>query len=640
MNSLFGKFKLILILFTSFSIFVFASQNIKAASLGERLILNIDSSYDQTSRAQAQAMLLKISDRANFYIDDNWWTAQSLTSQNQKTIIINNLATDFDNIIYPKLTSLFGSEWNPGIDNDPRINVFLLPLKEGAGGYFNQGDEYLKTQVSTSNEREIIYLNANYLENPRLRDFLTHEFQHLITFYQKDKLRGVNDDVWLNEARSEYAVTAAGFDDNFSGSNLDKRLKSFLEQPYDSLTEWQNSSYDYAPVNLIMQYLTGRFGQNIVKENIKSSKTGIEGLNEALANLKISETFSDTFVNWTVANVLNECQIAAINKFCYSKSDLNKFKILPTTFSLSGNTLFEYSSILKDWSWRPYQLVASGSFASSKNLKIDFQTQEGVNFRAPFILTDQYEKNNVGEISLVNGKGTVNIPNWGTSVTKLTLIPSPQTKQRDFSSGVSSYLFSWTAKVEDLSNVKNIAEGSLVKTAGDSKVYLIENGQKRWLTSGDVFISRFFWDKIKIVSVQDISVYPDGADINTLRDGALAKEKNSPKVYVISGGKKYWLTSALVFNSLNYQWSNILEISDTQLLSRHPDGANITDTSKHLDGALVKGSGDKVYLLENNQKRWITSASVFENNYFKWQYIINISDAELEKYVEGAAIVN
>ena len=48
---------------------------------------------------------------------------------------IERSATVFEDDIYPVLTAIFGSEWSPGIDNDPHLNVLNASLG-GVAGYY------------------------------------------------------------------------------------------------------------------------------------------------------------------------------------------------------------------------------------------------------------------------------------------------------------------------------------------------------------------------------------------------------------------------------------------------------------------------------------------------------------------------
>jgi len=72
-------------------------------------------------------------------------------------------------VIYPKLTESYGSEWKPGIDNDYRLTIFFHKMQEGSAGYFRSKDEYFKQQVNDSNEREMIYINIGYINEPMIK---------------------------------------------------------------------------------------------------------------------------------------------------------------------------------------------------------------------------------------------------------------------------------------------------------------------------------------------------------------------------------------------------------------------------------------------------------------------------------------
>ena len=240
-------------------------------ALATEINFNIDPSFDYSGRDKISATFLQGSNNAYFYIEDVYY--QSLTSEQKKTLYDNltALSQEFDNVIYPKLTEAFGSEWKPGIDKDNKLTVLLTQIKPDSAGYFNQSDEYPKAQVPSSNEREMIYFNVKYLDSPLAKSYLAHELVHLITFNQKDKINNAAEDTWLSEARAEIAPTILGYDANFESSNLQRRVKTFAQQPSDSLVEWQNNNIDYASVNLFSQYILDQYGLKIFL-NVKSGQ--------------------------------------------------------------------------------------------------------------------------------------------------------------------------------------------------------------------------------------------------------------------------------------------------------------------------------------------------------------------------------
>ena len=208
---------------------------------------------------------------------------------------LDNLSDEFNNNIYPNLTSTFWFEWTPGIDNDTRITVLFESMNSTEGGYFREDDEYDKLQLPDSNEREMLYLSISNIDDPNVKIILAHEFTHLITFNQKNKIYGVEEDTWLNEARADYASTILGYDDTYAGHNLQQRVNDFIENPSDSITDWSGTKYDYASVNLFMHYLVDHYGINILSDSLKSKLVGIESINYALQKNGCQRKFCANF---------------------------------------------------------------------------------------------------------------------------------------------------------------------------------------------------------------------------------------------------------------------------------------------------------------------------------------------------------
>ncbi len=349
--------KKISIVFLTAALLVFAAGT-RADVLNETRNFWVAQEYDDSQRTRLSATLRKISANAYWYAEDAFWNSLGSAAPSHVSAL-DALAFEFDNRIYPKLRGLFGSEWNPGIDNDPKITVLLHGMKSDAGGYFTPNDEYPAGQIKDgrSNEREMIYLNANHLLNPRVKGFLAHEFQHLITFNQRTKIRGENSDsnIWLNEMRSEYVSTYLGYDDDFRTGNLETRKRDFIAEPSDSLTEWRNEKADYAGVNLFGQYLVDRFGPEIMAKTIQSSKTGAEVLDDALSTYDASLNFGRVFSEWLVSVFLNDCSLES-GKYCYENPNLGNVKIAPTqTFSLAEGAKVSISQKTKDWTGHWYK---------------------------------------------------------------------------------------------------------------------------------------------------------------------------------------------------------------------------------------------------------------------------------------------
>ncbi|MBL7142214.1 MAG: peptidoglycan-binding protein [Candidatus Pacebacteria bacterium] len=418
----------------------------------------IESSYDLYARRSVEAILIRTSDNLYFYIEEPWWESRSSADQNDIRVSLYNLGEEFKNKIYPTLTSAFSSEWNPGIDNDSRITVLIHEMERGAGGYFRNHDEYYKPQIYSSNEREMVYLNTQYITTSFVKSFLAHEFVHLITFNQKDRLRNVTDDVWLNEARAEYAPTLLGYDDIYEGSNLQKRVKSFLDNPSVSLTEWKGEIESYGVLNVFVQYLIDHYGIKILQDSIFSSKIGIESVNYALQKNGFQTDFSQIFSDWSVAVLVNDCSLGS--SYCYKNSNLKNLRITPETNFIptsAESTLITYNQI-KDWSAK-WQKI----FGGKGSLALKFNAGEGVNFKAPYVVCDFDNKCFVESLELdKDGKEEIFISDFSSKYFSLTIVPSVQEKETDFTISGPSYPFSLEIKTKEAAADNDVLIQSLL----------------------------------------------------------------------------------------------------------------------------------------------------------------------------------
>lgn len=176
--------------------------------------------------------------------DDSWYLGGSKTYKVDETMV-NWLASKFlalgpDNDVFDWLTTILGAEWGPsaysnliGFDGD--IHIVLADIEDdnepngGIVGYFwslnNFKNEYLvgTEYEDLSNQRIMFVLDSVMLANPvgglndlvweeeddwalELYSTLAHEFQHMVSFYQRSILRDSDGaDVWIEELCSMLA---------------------------------------------------------------------------------------------------------------------------------------------------------------------------------------------------------------------------------------------------------------------------------------------------------------------------------------------------------------------------------------------------------------------------------------------------
>jgi thermitase len=166
--------------------------------------------------------------------------------------------------------------------------------------------------------------------------------------------------------------------------------------------------------------------------------------------------------------------------------------------------------------------------------------------------------------------------------------------------------------------------GTLISLAG--RVYLVENGVKRWITNGDVFNSYGYpWFQVKLSSTGDANL-PSGTDINTLAPGFVFTTDNSP-VYVMTYQGSSLVkqqVSAAAFNALGYNWNEVVYVPPGNVPAT--TSSSILFANQHPAGTLVAGNS-KVYLLAFDQtsnkvvKRWVLGPDAFNTNNFDWNKV-------------------
>lgn len=242
--------------------------------------------------------------------------------------ILSGIVERFDSVIYVKNTETFGCEPNPGIDNDERITILIVDIKDGwapgkgfVGGYFFPLDCYPASVVQYSNEREMIYLDCYPSDpaDPLYPGIIAHEFQHMIHFANDPK-----EDKWLNEGCSQLAHYICGY-------GHPPQILSFMKNPSDDATVWQNSMEDYGAVYLLHYYLFHKYAgadlsekQKFYRALVASPLKDIESIDAVLAQSGINKTFEDIYKDWLVANLINKADMAG---GLYGYDDSLKFRV-------------------------------------------------------------------------------------------------------------------------------------------------------------------------------------------------------------------------------------------------------------------------------------------------------------------------
>ncbi len=166
-------------------------------------------------------------------------------------------------------------------------------------------------------------------------------------------------------------------------------------------------------------------------------------------------------------------------------------------------------------------------------------------------------------------------------------------------------------------------EADLVKEPGKRAVYLIENGKRRVFPRADIFLAHGYqWPAVR--ELPSLASVPLGDPVDYPAVAGMLVKGSDAKVWLIQDGKRRWITSESVFLGLGYRWSAIRVMFDATI-SAIPAGDDVSQAQAHVDGTLIKYAGSpKVYVLENGKKRWISTAEAFRQRGFRWENILTI----------------
>lgn len=217
-----------------------------------------------------------------------------------------DLVDAFENKMYPTDREFFGSEWSPGVDNDPHVYlVYARGIGGSVAGYFSSPDEYAPDAHEASNAHEMFVFNA---DNSPLREqytygVLAHEFQHMI-HWKQDR----NETSWINEGFSELAVLLNGYYTSGASSeytnDTDVQLNDWGANPGDN-------GPHYGSAFMYLAYFLDRFGKDATQQLVHDQANGMDSVDDVLNSIKATDAVTnqpihadDLFMDWAATNYL------------------------------------------------------------------------------------------------------------------------------------------------------------------------------------------------------------------------------------------------------------------------------------------------------------------------------------------------
>jgi immune inhibitor A len=252
--------------------------------------------------SEISATLRYVGEHAYFWVEDG-------VSYRDRDVA--DLVDLFDQKIVPTNREFFGSEFNPGIDGDPRLYiVYAKSLGGSTAGYFSSADSYHPLAQTYSNAHEMFFLSAYHvnLSEDFAYTVLAHEYQHMIHWYQD-----LNEETWLNEGFSELAAFLNGYD--VGGTDYVYSL-----DPDIQLNTWPSDATDtganYGSSFLFVLYFLDRFGEDATKALVANPENGMTSVTSTLEQIGAVDpmtgqpiTADDVFLDWVLASFMQDSAV-------------------------------------------------------------------------------------------------------------------------------------------------------------------------------------------------------------------------------------------------------------------------------------------------------------------------------------------
>lgn len=233
---------------------------------------------DTTENFQVNTSLRFITPHSYFWLQDG-------IQANDKDIAA--LMTAFEDKIYSTDRRFFGSEWSPGVDNDPHLYIlYVRGVGATTGGYYSTPDEFNPLVRKYSNGHELFVFSADgeNLTDEYTYGTLAHEFQHMI-HWNLDR----NESTWMNEGFSEVAALLNGY--TVGGVDL-----TYVQDPDIPLTDWTSLSdcaditaAHYGQSFLFLTYFLDRFGDQATQALVKDQENSLASVDDVLKALNITD---------------------------------------------------------------------------------------------------------------------------------------------------------------------------------------------------------------------------------------------------------------------------------------------------------------------------------------------------------------
>lgn len=285
----------------------------------------------------------------------------------------------------------------------------------------------------------------------------------------------------------------------------------------------------------------------------------------------------------------------------------------------------------------------------------DNPTEDQLNWATGYGICDGCSKS---DPEVQKYKGFVNQVDWGAGGTRFYYDNAEKFKfqtgqtytidaeQVTMANDATRALYTYTPHIHGNKNFYNIWQewfamnylnGSLLQSAEDGGIWLIDDNTRHPFLSKSAFLSRYnSFDKVIAVNPADLEKYPVGTAIE-YPNYSLLQLKSTGGIYLLDNDTLRPITSKEVFRLLGFNPEEVITIESKDVFN-YKIGEAITEKSAYPTGGLLqdKKTGG-VYYVYNGEKYPLLSKKIM-NLYFKDKKITAVSEDELDKYVTKDAV--
>jgi hypothetical protein len=358
---------------------------------------------NNNSRYTINTTCRAVGEKCYIFVEDAVWNSRvnQVAVDSIQAAFDKRTPADATKGIYQTDTETFGNP--PDVDNDSRIIIVLMDIKDGYDGSGGFVEGYFSSANELSpNKAEMFFIDANPLDLRTASGLqggmstLAHEFQHMILWNYHQTSSQLT---FVNEGCSLVAEVINGYPIYSQGG--------YISETNHYLLDWRattddNVLKDYSRAARFNVYLKDQFGVGIFKYITQSSAYGLDAYKDAFSKIGSTITIDNLLQNWFVANNLDDRTINSSWGYLYSGLD----KAYGLTYYNPNTTV---SSSVEQYA------VEYVSFMAGSNLSVQFSSNSSV-------LKIKAIKIGAGNKDVVDVpiNGTFTMPEFGSTYSSVT----------------------------------------------------------------------------------------------------------------------------------------------------------------------------------------------------------------------------